>query len=71
MLFRSYRVSLRSKNRVNVAQVAEQFGGGGHKNAAGFTIVADYGELTRNVLEGLKGAIAIAPPLNGGTIKPD
>ena len=66
-----YRVSLRSKNRVNVAQVAEQFGGGGHKNAAGFTIVADYGELTRNVLEGLKGAIAIAPPLNGGTIKPD
>lgn len=31
----SVRVGLRSKRRVDVAQLAEQFGGGGHKRAAG------------------------------------
>lgn len=30
------RCSLRSKGRVNVAQIAQSFGGGGHKSAAGF-----------------------------------
>ncbi|MCK7470392.1 MAG: DHHA1 domain-containing protein [Desulfomicrobium escambiense] len=29
------KVSLRSKNAVNVAKIAETLGGGGHKNAAG------------------------------------
>ncbi|HWS53995.1 MAG TPA: bifunctional oligoribonuclease/PAP phosphatase NrnA [Pyrinomonadaceae bacterium] len=33
----SYRVSLRSKGDVNVARIAERFGGGGHRNAAGCT----------------------------------
>lgn len=32
------RVSLRSKGAVNVAQVAEEIGGGGHRNASGCTI---------------------------------
>ncbi len=32
------RLSLRSKGNVNVAKVAEGFGGGGHKNASGCTI---------------------------------
>src|SRR5918993_1426827 len=32
------RVSMRSKYDVDVRQVASEFGGGGHKNAAGFTI---------------------------------
>lgn len=31
------KVSLRSKNTVDVAKIAEEFGGGGHKRAAGFT----------------------------------
>jgi phosphoesterase RecJ-like protein len=68
----TYRVSLRSKNRVNVAQVAEQFGGGGHKNAAGFTLAANYDELSRDVLTRLKDAVANAPALNGqgSEIKP-
>jgi len=30
-----FRVSLRSKGRINVAEVAERFGGGGHKCASG------------------------------------
>ncbi len=32
------RVSLRSRGQVNVAQIANHFGGGGHENAAGCTI---------------------------------
>jgi phosphoesterase RecJ-like protein len=36
-----WKASLRSKGDVNVARVAESFGGGGHKNAAGFKIKAD------------------------------
>ena len=36
-----WKVSLRSKGKVNVAEIAEMFGGGGHKNAAGFKIGAD------------------------------
>jgi bifunctional oligoribonuclease and PAP phosphatase NrnA len=66
----TYRISLRSKNRVNVARVAEGFGGGGHANAAGFTIKADYEELSRNVIEKLKEAVAAAPAVNGREIKP-
>jgi phosphoesterase RecJ-like protein len=37
-----YKISLRSKDEINVAQVAEMFGGGGHKNAAGCRIKADF-----------------------------
>lgn len=33
-----WKVSLRSKGGVNVASIAELFGGGGHKNAAGFKV---------------------------------
>lgn len=66
----TYRISLRSKNRVNVARVAEQFGGGGHANAAGFTAKADFDELSRDVIERLKEAVAVAPAVNGREIKP-
>jgi phosphoesterase RecJ-like protein len=66
----TYRISLRSKNRVNVARVAEYFGGGGHCNAAGFTVVADYDELNREVIARLKEAVASAPASNGREIKP-
>ena len=35
---RRFRVSLRSKHGINVAEVAKKFGGGGHHNAAGCSI---------------------------------
>lgn len=35
---RSYKVSLRSRGEVDVAAVAESFGGGGHRRAAGFKL---------------------------------
>jgi phosphoesterase RecJ-like protein len=56
------RVSLRSKYDVDVRVVANEYGGGGHKNAAGFTIPAPAGDrlaavvtrLVRAVDEGLQ-----------------
>jgi phosphoesterase RecJ-like protein len=36
-----WKASLRSKGSANVARIAERFGGGGHKNAAGFKESAD------------------------------
>lgn len=36
-----WKVSLRGKNVVDLATIAEEFGGGGHKNAAGLRITGD------------------------------
>ncbi|MDA8431714.1 MAG: bifunctional oligoribonuclease/PAP phosphatase NrnA [Nitrospiraceae bacterium] len=38
---RGWKASLRSKGAVNVARIAERFGGGGHRNAAGFKTTSD------------------------------
>ncbi|HEX8098289.1 MAG TPA: bifunctional oligoribonuclease/PAP phosphatase NrnA, partial [Pyrinomonadaceae bacterium] len=46
-----YRTSLRSKGDVNVAKVAEKFGGGGHRNAAGCTLRGAWDEAERSVVE--------------------
>jgi bifunctional oligoribonuclease and PAP phosphatase NrnA len=55
-----YRTSLRSKGQVNVARVAEKFGGGGHKNASGCTIKGDLGQIERQIVEYLQEALGIA-----------
>jgi bifunctional oligoribonuclease and PAP phosphatase NrnA len=44
------RVSLRSRDLVNVAKVAERFGGGGHSRAAGIRIVGDLDQIKRRVV---------------------
>ena len=44
---KSFRVSLRSKYGINVAQVAKLFGGGGHHNSAGCSIRASEKERER------------------------
>lgn len=46
-----YKVSLRSKDEINVAQIASYFGGGGHKNAAGFRIKGSLEDAKKIVLE--------------------
>src|SRR5262245_9177457 len=56
-----YRVSLRSKGKNNVAKVAETFGGGGHRNAAGCRVEGEFEEIRRRVIEGLQHAIGVAP----------
>jgi bifunctional oligoribonuclease and PAP phosphatase NrnA len=52
------RVSMRSKYDVDVRQVAAAFGGGGHKNAAGFTIAGSLDEVRPRIVELLVQAIA-------------
>lgn len=51
-----YRCSLRSKGDINVAKVAEKFGGGGHKNASGLGIEGDWDEKEREIVAALKEA---------------
>ena len=48
-----FRVSLRSKGSINVSDVAEQFGGGGHECAAGMAIVGPLDFARDTVLERL------------------
>src|SRR5918998_119780 len=48
-----YRVSLRSKGDVNVARIAERFGGGGHRNAAGCTLAGDWDEAEEMIVSHL------------------
>lgn len=45
-----YRVSLRSKGDINVARVAEKFGGGGHNNAAGCGVEGDWDEKEAEIV---------------------
>jgi bifunctional oligoribonuclease and PAP phosphatase NrnA len=52
-----YRASLRSKGDINVARVAEQFGGGGHKNAAGLSIEGDWDQKERELMKAVREAI--------------
>jgi phosphoesterase RecJ-like protein len=50
------RVSLRSKGRVDVAAIAERFGGGGHRAAAGCFLEASLVEARAAILDALAGA---------------
>ncbi len=47
------RCSLRSKGLVNVAHIAQTFGGGGHKTAAGFTCDRPLDSMKEAVLENI------------------
>jgi len=52
-----YRTSLRSKGDVNVARVAEKFGGGGHRNAAGCTLKGTWEEVETEIMGLLQDAV--------------
>ncbi|WP_330894322.1 bifunctional oligoribonuclease/PAP phosphatase NrnA [Candidatus Deferrimicrobium sp.] len=53
-----FRVSFRSKGRVDVSAVAARFGGGGHHNAAGCTVPGTLAEVKKRVLETLAAALS-------------
>ncbi|MGI8786620.1 MAG: DHH family phosphoesterase [Pyrinomonadaceae bacterium] len=53
----AYRVSLRSKDNINVARVAEKFGGGGHKNAAGCRVEGDWDLREKEIVAALTEAV--------------
>jgi phosphoesterase RecJ-like protein len=52
-----YRASLRSKGDINVARIAEKFGGGGHRNAAGCTLTGSWEEAECAVVKLLREAV--------------
>jgi phosphoesterase RecJ-like protein len=52
------RVSLRSKYDVDVRSVATEFSGGGHKNAAGFTVDGPLADVRPRIIALLEEAIA-------------
>ena len=53
-----WKVSLRSKGRVNVAKIAESFGGGGHARAAGCSLKGSIQEVKSRVISSVKEALA-------------
>jgi len=50
-------VSLRSIDKINVAQIAVSFGGGGHKNAAGLTMKGEIPYVKKCILDSLSQVI--------------
>jgi phosphoesterase RecJ-like protein len=53
----AYRVSMRSKGPIDIGAVAKEFGGGGHKNAAGCTVSGAIDALQKTFVEKLERAI--------------
>jgi phosphoesterase RecJ-like protein len=49
-----YRLSIRSKGKVDVAQIAETFGGGGHRSASGCTLDGPLTVATERILSQLR-----------------
>ena len=58
---------MRSKGDVNVAKVAEKFGGGGHRNAAGCTLTGTWDEIEQTVVPLLQDAVKRANGLKDTT----
>ena len=52
------RVSLRSRESVNVAEIAARFGGGGHRMASGCTLDAPLADAEQAVVRAVQGALA-------------
>ena len=51
------RVSLRSRETVNVAEIASQFGGGGHRMASGCTVEAPLADAEQAVVRAVVAAL--------------
>ena len=53
----AYRVSMRSKGDIDIGAVAKEFGGGGHKNAAGCSVAGAIDALQKIFVEKIEHAI--------------
>jgi phosphoesterase RecJ-like protein len=49
-----FRLSIRSKGKIDVARIAEHFGGGGHRSASGCTLDGPLGVATECILTQLR-----------------
>ncbi len=56
------RVNFRSKHTVDVARLAQQFGGGGHMRAAGARLPGAWDEVTPRVIAAADAAVRAAAP---------
>lgn len=54
---KQYKISLRSKGRVDLSGLAQSFGGGGHKNAAGGVASGTIKEVTSKVINEIDKAV--------------
>lgn len=54
---RIIKVSFRSRSELNVAAIAEKFGGGGHKQASGATLKGPLRDATQRILTQFQAAI--------------
>jgi len=61
-LNKTVKISFRSRTGTDVATVAEEFGGGGHKQASGATISGALNDATQRVLAAMKKAVGPPPP---------
>jgi phosphoesterase RecJ-like protein len=52
-----YRVSMRSKGEIDIGSIAKEFGGGGHKNAAGCSVTGAIDALQKMFIEKIEVAI--------------
>ena len=52
-----FKVSLRSSGRLDVAKIAEEFGGGGHERASGFSMKLPLSCVKSTIVEKLKTAL--------------
>jgi phosphoesterase RecJ-like protein len=55
------KVSFRSREKVDVARLAEQFGGGGHRLASGATLETTLEEARTRVLAAIAAALDASP----------
>lgn len=51
------KVSFRSRTDLNVARIAEEFGGGGHKQAAGAVLPGPLSKAVKQILTAMKSAL--------------
>ena len=50
----NYRISLRSNGKIDVNKIAQKFGGGGHKMAAGIKTIGDFKETKEDIINAIK-----------------
>jgi phosphoesterase RecJ-like protein len=56
----AWRVSFRSRGKVDVAAIAQKFGGGGHRNAAGCSVEGDEAQVRARIALEIERALQLA-----------
>ncbi|MBW1808428.1 MAG: 30S ribosome-binding factor RbfA [Deltaproteobacteria bacterium] len=54
----NYKISFRSRGRINVAGIAQIFGGGGHRNAAGCSLEGALPDVRRRIYQAVEDSLA-------------